>query len=373
MKLLFAIKRLSEAVGGAERVFCTVCSNLAADGHDVTVLTFDHPNRATFYPLNSRVKRIDLGIGAAAAAAGLFETFRRIRELRRVVLVDRPEVAVGFMHSMFVPMAFALMGTGIPVLGSEHIVPEHYRTRPFQFVLLMAAAPFLARMTVLSEAIRLRYPSFVRRRMVVMPNPIEVAPFRPAVVDIKAEYTILSVGRFEEQKDHATLLYAFAHLEREFPEWRLRIVGDGLLRSKLEALIKKLNLTTRVALPGVMADIAKEYIAADLFVIPSRYEAFGLVTAEAMSHGLAVVGFADCPGTNELIEDSRTGFLVETDGDRALALAHSLRGLLANSFLRRNLGLAGRDAIAKHLNPQRVCEKWMFLLNLVVRSRALHL
>ena len=125
MKVLFAIKRLNSAVGGAERVLCTVCSELATRGYTVTIVTFDSPAGQTFYSLDDRVKRIDLGIGDVEHQARMGETLYRMRALRRVVVEEKPQVAVGFMHSMFVPLAFAMAGTGIPVVGSEHIVPEH--------------------------------------------------------------------------------------------------------------------------------------------------------------------------------------------------------------------------------------------------------
>lgn len=362
MKLFFAIKRLDSAVGGAERVLCTMCSELVQRGHEVSILTFDQPGSQPFYPLDKRVKRIDLCVGDSSRPASFGETLLRMKALRRIVKAERPDVAVGFMHSMFVPLAFALAGTGVPVLGSEHIVPEHYRTRPFQYLLLILVAPLLSKITVLSEAIRLRYPSIVRRRMVVMPNPVETASTVANVGCEKEKFTLLCVGRLDEQKDHATLLHAFAEIAQKFPQWHLRIVGEGSLRPELERLLVTLDLVTKVTLPGVTSDIGAEYRSAEAFVIPSRYEAFGLVTAEAMSHGLPVVGFADCPGTNELIKANRTGLLVELGIDRVRSLASALSNLMAEPALRQRLGDAGRQAIDNHFSPRYVCDQWEGLL-----------
>lgn len=369
MKLLFAIKKFTAAVGGAERVLCTLCSGLASRGHDVTLVTFDAPGGLPFYPLDKQVKRIDLGIGDSSRPAGVAETLHRMRALRRTVLAERPEVAVGFMHSMFVPMAFALAGTAIPVVGSEHIVPEHYRERPFQFWLLMASCPFLARLTVLSETIRATYPALARRRMTPMPNPVEPASGLADVGGSKEHYTLLNVGRLDPQKDHSALLRAFARIAPEFPQWRLRIIGEGPLRPELERLIDALDLKSKVAMPGVTAEIGKEYRAAEAFVISSRYEAFGLVTAEAMAHGLPVVGFADCPGTNELIEANHTGLLVTPGSDRVVSLAQTLSGLLADPALRRTLGAAGRQAMSERFSPRHACDQWERLLQSLCGTR----
>jgi glycosyltransferase involved in cell wall biosynthesis len=111
--------------------------------------------------------------------------------------------------------------------------------------------------------------------------------------------------------------------------------------------------------------IHEEYRLAEAFVIPSRYEAFGLVTAEAMSHGLPVVGFADCPGTNELIDHARTGLLVMPGKDRIRSLAIVLSDLLGDPTLRRRLGEAGRQAIDDRFSPKYIGDLWESLLRSV--------
>jgi glycosyltransferase involved in cell wall biosynthesis len=369
MKLLFAVKRLASAAGGAERVLCAVCSELARRGHEIAILTFDQPGGRPFYPLDVGVKRIDLGIGDSSRNARLGETLVRMKALRRVARTECPDVAVGFMHSMFVPLAFALAGTGIPVLGSEHTVPEHYRARRLQYFLFRLAAPLLTRLTVLSEAIRLRYPDYVRRRMAVMPNLVEAASGVADVGRERESFTLLCVGRLDAQKDHATLLQAFARITDRFPQWRLKIFGEGPLRPELERLVETLELRTKVTMPGVTSRIGAEYEAAEAFVIPSRYESFGLATAEAMSHGLPVLGFADCPGTNELIENNQTGILAEPGDDRVYSLALALSALFANPALRQRLGNAGRKAIGARFSLQYVCDQWESLLeSLIERS-----
>jgi glycosyltransferase involved in cell wall biosynthesis len=362
VKLVFAIKRLASTVGGAERVLCTVCSVLAERGHDVTLVSFDQPGEQAFYPMDARIKQLKLGIGDASSRARWGVTLRRMLALRRLMREQQPQAVVGFMHSIYVPLALALAGTSTPVLGSEHIVPEHYRTRPLQFALLVVASRFLARMTVLSDAIKARYPLPIRKRMVVMPNPVEVPVGQAALAADKPRRMLLSVGRLEVQKDHHTLLRAFAQLALGHPDWDLRILGEGALRTGLERAVRDLDLADRVCLPGVTADIGAEYRAADAFVISSRYEAFGLVTAEAMSYGLPVVGFADCPGTNELIQHGQTGLLVAAGADRASSLAAALERLMLDSSLRHQLGEAGRSAMADNYSAHRIGDLWEHLL-----------
>jgi glycosyltransferase involved in cell wall biosynthesis len=328
----FCIKAMNNAGGGAERVLATVASGLVERGYDVSLVTFDRPSGTSFFPLSPMIRRLELGIGPTNGPATLWLTVRRIAALRRCMRSLAPHVTIGFMHSMFIPLGFALWGTGTAVVASEHIVPSHYETRPLQ-ALLLRLTPYLAtRITCVSEQVRQLYPRSLRDKMIVVENPLMAVRGRANVIgDPGARRTLLSVGRLDAQKDHATLIDAFAGIASEVPDWDLSIVGDGPLRSELEAKISALGMNSRIRMPGVFADIGAQYTRAQLFVQPSRYESLGLTTAEALVHGLPAVGFADCTGTNCLIQDSVTGELVSGDVPRAAALARTLSKLMRDS------------------------------------------
>ena len=101
--------------------------------------------------------------------------------------------------------------------------------------------------------------------------------------------------------------------------------------------------------------------------MPSAYESFGLTTAEALSHGLPVVGFADCPGTNELVRDGVNGRLV-AGPDRAGALAAGLARMMASPDERQRLGAAGPASI-EGFAPERITDVWVDLLGRVAARR----
>ena len=205
--------------------------------------------------------------------------------------------------------------------------------------------------------------------MVVLPNPVYPATIHAAPngkgVAVK---TVLNVGRLVDIKDQRTLIAAFAQLAASFPDWRLHIIGEGELRGELEAQVADLGLQERVQLPGTTSTIEKEYAASHIFAISSRYEGFGLVTAEASSHGLPTVGFADCPGTNELIEDGVTGILVDST-DRVRGLAEALRCLMSDAELRKRMGSAGIDKMRAYA-PERIFDKWEETIGSMVAVRA---
>lgn len=370
MKLLFAIKSLSLPGGGAERVLAEVTSGLAGRGHDVTVLSFDAPGAADFYAFDPAIERIRLGIGASDRRSGAALTLRRIGALRRAVRRAAPDAAIGFMHSAYIPLGLALVGTGIPAVASEHIVYSHYDDRRVERLLLGIIPRFLHAITAISEEMRQGFPPSIRAKMTIVPNPVGAAGGTPAggggAAD-GAENIVLTVGRLEEQKDHRTLIAAFARVAPLFPDWRLAIFGEGVLRPALEAQVAALGLEGRVALPGATADIGAEYARARIFAMSSTYESFGLATAEAMAHGLPAIGFADCPGTNELIVDGENGLLV-AGPDRAAALADGLARLMGSEGERRRMGAAGPASIAAFA-PARVVDRWEALLEAASQGR----
>lgn len=363
MKLLFAIKRLENMAGGAERVILQVIGGLKkAYGHEITLVTFDRVGAESFYPLPDGIRWIQLGIGDSSRRAGVFDTFQRILALRDVVRQSGADILVPFQHSCFVPLVLATLGMGQKIVASEHIVPDHYRQRPLEYLLLVFSGLFCRKITVLSESIIKMYPSCLWSRMVAVPNPIETSESAANVIG-EGRKILISVGRLDAQKDQKTLIESFSKISKDFPEWDLKIFGEGALRDNLQSQICSLGLEDRVALCGVSRDIFSEYQKAQAFVLASRYEAFGLATAEAMSAGLPVIGFADCPGTNELIGNRRNGILVRVQDreQRADALARGVAEILGNPTLRRQLGEQGRLDMAA-LSPDVVVKKWHDLL-----------
>ncbi len=363
MRLLFCIKAMDNPGGGSERVLADVASGLVARGHHVTVLSYDRPGGRSYYSLDPRIERIKLSIGSTADPATMLTTLRRMAALRKSVRAHDPDVVVGFMHSMFIPLGIALIGTSTPVIASEHIVPEHYRTRPMQALLLRLTPYLTKRITCVSEQALRSYPQSLRRMMVVIPNPVTVEPRGRADVLGSHQHrkVLLSVGRLEPQKDHASLISAFAHIASINSDWDLRIIGEGHQRSKLESMVRDLGLEDRVQLPGATKDVAAEYLSAQLFVLSSRYESFGLTTAEALAHGLPVVGFSDCPGTNELVRPGVNGDLAIACGIRSTALARTLKPLMMDDALRTRLSHQA-IGIPQEFQIRNVCDRWEDLL-----------
>ncbi|GJL99843.1 MAG: glycosyl transferase family 1 [Methyloligella sp.] len=361
MKILFCIKELHNASGGAERVLTEVASKLAERNHEVYILSCDSAEAEQFYPLHENIKWIKLGSEEDSAKS--FKLLRHIIIMRRFIKKLQPEIAIGFMHSMYIPLGFSLLGTSVPVIASEHIVPEHYRCRPWEWGLLHLTPFMVKKITCVSKQVKDAFAPFLNKKMIVVPNPVFVKDNIKAnlIGNDNDRKTMLTIGRLDKQKDHKVLIEAFSKIASEFPEWDLKIIGEGELRTELEKQIKKNGLTNRIFLPGRTRNVSHEYENAQLFVLPSRYESFGLTLVEAMSHGLPTIGFDYCLGVNQLIKHNQNGILVDSSVCNLSGMTNALKQLMGNSELRIKLGGFSSDVFETH-KLATVVDQWETLL-----------
>lgn len=168
-----------------------------------------------------------------------------------------------------------------------------------------------------------------RSQIVFLPNPVILdtlqeqaeAPCPHPWLNGDGPPVILAVGRLSPQKDFETLVHSFALVRRQ-RLLRLIILGDGRERSKLEALVQSMGLTSDISLPGFENNPFAYMHRAAVFVLSSQYEGWGNVLVEAMACGCPVVS-TDCPsGPREILGDGRFGPLVPV-GD-AVALAQGI-------------------------------------------------
>ena len=149
---------------------------------------------------------------------------------------------------------------------------------------------------------------------------------------------VVACGRLTEQKGFEHLIRAMVMVRQQCPA-ELTILGEGELRGKLERIVAESGLAGYVHLPGFSHRILEDIASADVFVLPSIWEAFGNVIVEAMSCGTPVVA-ADCPyGPSEIIESGVNGLLVPPGNEQRLASA--VVEVLENRELGDRLAQAG--------------------------------
>ncbi|MDX1531860.1 MAG: glycosyltransferase family 4 protein, partial [Rhodothermales bacterium] len=182
--------------------------------------------------------------------------------------------------------------------------------------------------------------------------------------------TVSFAGRLVPKKGVDVLLRAMARVVEALPEARLLLLGDGPERGRLERLAAELELGGAVAFLGHRPRAEMERLVAEAWVqaVPSVWaEPFGLVTAEALMRGTAVVT-SNTGGTSEQVLEDETG-LVVPPGD-AEALAAALLHVLGDRERAERMGRAGRRFALDRLTEDRVVERFLGLYGLLAPDHA---
>jgi glycosyltransferase involved in cell wall biosynthesis len=204
------------------------------------------------------------------------------------------------------------------------------------------------------------------RRIVRIPNGIEVPPARERPAALHDPARIVFVGRLHEQKGVDTLLRAFARLRADRPDATiaLRLVGDGPLRADLEALARELGVDAEFL--GGRDDVDTLLEDADVFVLPSRAEGMSNALLEAMTLGLPAI-VTNIPGNADVIRHEENGLLVEPDDPDGLAAA--IGRLLDDGALRGRVGRAGRETVEAEYALDRVASRYVALYEELLSER----
>src|SRR3989344_4742330 len=183
----------------------------------------------------------------------------------------------------------------------------------------------------------------VVQRLSVVVLPILVEPLRTSDVRLDVgrpsvfsefDKTILMVSRLTSEKNIGLAIDAVAEVVKKHPKTGLIIVGDGPEREALELKAKNYKLTANIKFEGWKSDVALYYKGAEIFLLTSWYEGWGMSAVEAMRHGAAVV-MTDVGLAGELVENGKNGLIVPV-GDKN-ALIGAISRLLENNELRRDL------------------------------------
>jgi glycosyltransferase involved in cell wall biosynthesis len=178
------------------------------------------------------------------------------------------------------------------------------------------------------------------------------------------DVVIIGIGRLEPEKNFSCLLNAVANMNNE-KSIKVWIIGDGSERSSLSESIRRIGLGERVQLLGYRNDVIQLLGAADIFVLPSKAEPFGMSAVEAMIARLPVVG-TNGPGLGTIVDHEVTGLLVQADD--SVALATALSRLVNDRSLRIKLAEAGRERAAALFSSDGMADKMVKVYRNVISA-----
>lgn len=179
------------------------------------------------------------------------------------------------------------------------------------------------------------------QKLVTVPNGVELEPLLDIERDGNGQNPVrfLSMGRLIEKKNFDTTIRALASLAQL--DWEYTIVGEGEELDSWKSLASELRVENRVTFVGYTKDTVPYYRANDVFLLPSLWEGFGLVAAEAMGAGMPVLA-SDVPGLAEVVgKDGKAGQLLPPG--KVDVWAAAIRHLIENPADRRRIGMFGRE------------------------------
>jgi GalNAc-alpha-(1->4)-GalNAc-alpha-(1->3)-diNAcBac-PP-undecaprenol alpha-1,4-N-acetyl-D-galactosaminyltransferase len=324
----------------------------------VTLLTFERPEKASFYPIPPSVEHLRVDQLGGYGLRRVLQIVARARLMRRKLKALAPDVVISFMVGINVTALVSCLGLGVPIVVSERTDPSEHdigRTKE----LAMAFTYPLARLIVVqTRRVASYFPPSLQPKIRIIGNAVPRAPVpaQPSFADDYGRKRIVGVGRCDPQKGFDRLIDAFALIADDYPDWDVVIIGDGPERLRLESRVRRLALEERISIIGFVSDVQRELSASQLIAFPSRIEGFPNALAEALAAGLPAVGYKGVSGVEDLIIDGTTGLLVNQD-DAIAGLARALSILMADAELRVRLGRAARRHV-KQWAPDRMFALW---------------
>jgi GalNAc-alpha-(1->4)-GalNAc-alpha-(1->3)-diNAcBac-PP-undecaprenol alpha-1,4-N-acetyl-D-galactosaminyltransferase len=325
MKLTLVSSSLN--VGGAERVMSILANYWAANGWQITILTFDDGAEPPFYDLDRRIDLQPLGIrsqdGFKFSVSSVSYNLRRIQVLKQAIVASQPDLVISFVNTTNILTLLACRGLKVKTIVSEHVHPTFGQLNKATQLLQKLTYQQADLVTVQTHAALSFFP-IDRYKTFVIPNPVVLPDSEPIESQLYTDDRhLLAIGKLIPQKGFDLAIKAFAQVAERYPEWTLTILGEGEMRSELEKLCLELDLEDRVFMPGVVKNIDAHLRKADIFILPSRFEGFPVTLCEAMACGVPVIASNCLSGPREIVHDGIDGMLVKPDNISALAIGMS--------------------------------------------------
>ena len=362
------------SAGGVERVVAVKVNYLAKQlGYDVTIVVTEGKGKDSFFPISDQVNIINYELNFEELwrlpfYRKVMAYFCKQRRFKKLLKADLMRIHPDFTISTLRREINFLTGIndGSLKIGELHVNRANYRSfdashsNPLKRLFaklwmnsLLGRLNRLDKMVVLTDSALNDWPE--------LDNIVKIPDALPFKIDGRSDLLakrIVSIGRYAYDKGNDMLLQAWTIIEKKHPDWTLDIYGNGN-REPYQLQIEKLGIDrARCNLYGPISDVKKEYLSSSVFVLPSRFEGFGLVIIEAMACGVPVVAF-DCEnGPRSIITDGETGFLIPPFDINAFA--DKVMFLMSEVNLRKQIGTNAQEAVSQY-DIDRIGQQWKYL------------
>ncbi|MBQ2928283.1 MAG: glycosyltransferase [Oscillospiraceae bacterium] len=323
--------------GGAE----TMCENLTYAlkklGHQVTVVSL----YAERTPISLRMEQAGIKLLYLDKKLGL--DLSMVPKLMKIMKQEKPDVVHTHLDVIKYAVAAAkLAGVSRCVHTVHNVADKEAEGRLQKYINKTYFTLGWSVPVALSPLVQQTICDFYGRKAEQVPviyNGVDLSRCIPKESYETEAMTLVHVGRFNEQKNHAGLLQAFQKVCLRYPDCCLHLLGDGELREEMENLARELGISEQVHFLGSQSDVHPYLHEADIFLLPSKYEGMPMTILEAMGTGLPIVASA-VGGVPDMLTDRQSGILTTCDPEQ---VSRAVLELMEQEDLRARLGRKARN------------------------------
>ncbi len=346
-------------LGGVEVHVHELALQLTDRGHDVHIITSSAYGKGIDVPYH--IHRVP------AEKNLFFFNWTGIKAARAIHLINKWEMFdIVHGHSFFAPISLIAVNDasgilGIPSILTAHSIPELHRLKFVNAALLRKVMQKVTAFVAVSSVVKMHLADILdwtrwNRPIWVIPNGIDVKFWQSVRREESREElninepTVLTVSRLAVKKRVSAVPKIAKAVLEELPDARFIIIGDGIQKTAIKALIRKYKVENNVHLLGRLPrnEVRKYMAAADVYLNPTKKEALGIALLEAQACGVPGIGYA-ASGVVDIIEHGKNGLLYWNDDEAAEYIVK----LLTDEKLRQKMGKNARKG-AKRYDWKRV-------------------
>lgn len=379
MKLLYFTIQIN-MLGGLAKIVIDKINWLVDHGYDVTLCNIERLDVVPAYPIDKRVKLVrgDISTEPGGVLTRLKGVIAAVNRVKEIIRDEKPDVIVNAhcpLVTWIIPWINRLVVSG-ERLRVPTVIEMHQSRQGLEVFNRQFMSPFgrwLHRWSI--RWIYSKYDRFVvltngdreawnTKNCITIPNFSSMKAHTDSTdltdyVNSREKRQIVLLARLMPQKRIDLMIEVWAKLAKDFPEWQVKVLGDGMLREDLGLKVEGLGLRDSFLMPGGVKDVNAELEASDILCLTSEYEGFGIVLIEAMLKHVPVMAF-EYVGVHDIIEDGVDGYVVPFgDVDE---YARKLRKLMESEALRREFSDRAMVSVKK-FDKERVMQKWVDLFN----------
>lgn len=346
-------------LGGADRRLIDLANTLAERGETVFLYLMSEENYDGFWIHPDICQKVISTKSPIPKTQYISNTFA----LRKFLKKDRIDFAISFLYPINIQLLLAKNGLSVKTLISERGDPNQQPAGGIWQKLRDLTYPRTDAMVYQTQGAKQYYLDRIGLDGRVIHNPVDVGD---AAYSPNGDHVIANIGLLEPHKNQRRLLYAFSLFVKDYPDYRLRICGGGVLEAELKAYAKDLGIFDRVLFMGKVPEAHRVISKDEFFVLSSDFEGMPNALMEAMAMGMPCIS-CDCVpgGARELICDGENGLLCALDDGEDLA--EKMKRFAADPDLRARLGTEAAKLKDSHAS-KNIYDFWYDYINEVCKK-----